>query len=140
MNGKRIINVNAYNEHKWRIEGAQHQHTEDGGSVNSGDSFKKEINVTAHYKMVTINITLTGNSGIPLATSDIMVTISGPSETLFTDSYSLGNNDVETIQFSVNEGETIGKWTLLLDSENQEFEPGDFSYDYEWYNYYPTSS
>ena len=90
--------------------------------------------------MVTINITLTGNSGIPLATSDITVTISGPSETLFTESYSLSNNEVETIQFSVNEDETVGKWTLLLDSENQGVEPGDFSYDYEWYNYYPTSS
>lgn len=116
------------------------QHIEDEGSVNSGDSETIEINVNAYYKMVTINITLTGNSGIPLATSDITVTISGPSETLFTESYSLSNNEVETIQFSVNEDETVGKWTLLLDSENQGVEPGDFSYDYEWYNYYPTSS
>ena len=116
------------------------QHIEDEGSVNSGNSETVEINVNAYYKMVTINITLTGNSGIPLATSDITVTISGPSETLFTDSYSLGNNEVETIQFSVNEGEAVGKWTLLLDSDNQGVEPGDFSYDYEWYNYYPTNS
>ena len=78
--------------------------------------------------MVTINITLTGNSGIPLATSDITVTISGPSDTLFTKSYSLSNNEVETIQFSVNEGETVGKWTLLLDSDNQSAEPGDFCF------------
>ena len=116
------------------------QHIEDEGSVNSGNSETVEINVNAYYEMVTINITLTGNSGIPLATSDITVTISGPSETLFTDSYSLGNNEVETIQFSVNEGEAVGKWTLLLDSDNQGVEPGDFSYDYEWYNYYPTNS
>ena len=116
------------------------QHIEDEGSVNSGNSETVEINVNAYYEMVTINITLTGNSGIPLATSDITVTISGPSETLFTGSYSLGNNEVETIQFSVNEGEAVGKWTLLLDSDNQGVEPGDFSYDYEWYNYYPTNS
>jgi len=116
------------------------QYIEDEGSVNSGDSETVEINVNTYYKMVTINITLTGNSGVPLATSDITVTISGPSETLFTDSYSLTNNEVETIQFSVDEGEAVGKWTLLLDSDNQGVEPGDFSYDYEWYNYYPTNS
>ena len=116
------------------------QYIEGEGSVNSGNSETVDTNVNTYYKMVTINITLTGNSGVPLATSDITVTISGSSEILFTNSYSLNNNEVETIQFSVDEGEGVGKWTLLLDSDNTELEPGDFSYDYEWYNYYPTNS
>ena len=52
----------------------------------------------------------------------------------------MNNNEEETIQYSEDEGETVGEWTLLLDSDNQVAEPGDFSYDYEWYNYYPTNS
>jgi hypothetical protein len=114
-------------------------HNQSGdGSVNSGSETSVEITVNPYVKVVNINLTLTGES-LPFMTSEITVTISGPSGTEFSESYSLGNNDIETIQFSKSEGELVGEWTLLLESDNPDPESGDFSYDYDWYNYYLSS-
>ena len=116
-----------------------HNQSEEG-DVGSGSETSVDVTVNPYVKMVNIDLTLTGES-LPLLTSEITVTISGPSGTeLFSESYSLGNNDVETIQFSKSEGELVGEWKLLLKSDNPDPESGDFSYNYDWYNYYSSTS
>jgi membrane-associated protease RseP (regulator of RpoE activity) len=115
-----------------------HNQSEEG-DVGSGSETSVDVTVNPYVKMVNIDLTLTGES-LPLLTSEITVTISGPSGIEFSESYSLGNNDVETIQFSKSEGELVGEWKLLLKSDNPDSESGDFSYNYDWYNYYSSTS
>ena len=83
-----------------------------------------------------IYINVTGVNDVLPSNSDVTVTITGPSGTEFSESYSLNNGQTQSIQFSTNEGELVGEWELLLESDDP---ASDFTYDYDWYNYYLSS-
>ena len=44
---------------------------------------------------------------------------------------------VDNITFSINEGEMVGDWEISLESNDP---ASDFTYNYDWYNYYQGSS
>ena len=103
--------------------------------MDGDESWDESIVANPYVENVTIYLTITGDNGLPVITSEVTVTISGPSGE-FSESYSLSNNEVEYIEFSASEGDVVGEWTLLLESDNL---ASDFTYDYDWRNYYLSS-
>ena len=111
------------------------------GNVDGGSEVSIDVAANPYVEMVKIYVNITGvNDALP-SNSEVTVTISGPSGTEFSESYSLNNGQTESIQFIVDKGELVGEWKLLLESDNPStpFSPS-FTYDYNWYNYYLSSS
>jgi hypothetical protein len=116
-------------------------HNQSGdGDVNGGSEASIAINANPYVNMVNIYINITGENDALPSNSEVTVTISGPSGTEFSESYSLNNGQTQSIKFSTNEEELVGEWELLLESDNQAspFSPS-FTYDYDWYSYYDLS-
>ena len=65
-----------------------HNQSEDG-SVAGDESKSVDIAANPYVENVTIYLTITGDNGLPVLTSEVTVTISGPSGTEFSESYSL---------------------------------------------------
>ena len=113
-------------------------HNQSGdGDVNGGSEASIDVSANPYIEMVKIYANITGQSGLPFVTSEVTVTITGPSGTEFSESYSLNNNQVQAIEFVADGGDLVGDWTLLLESDNP---ASDFAYDYDWYNYYPSNA
>ena len=93
--------------------------------------------------MVKIYINVTGVNDILPSNSEVTVTITGPSSETpeFSESYSLNNGQTESIKFVADEGDLVGEWTVLLESNNLDTGPSSpsFDYDYNWLNYYPSN-
>ena len=112
-------------------------HNQSGdGSVSGGSDDSIGVTINPYVESVSVYLNITGDNGFPFVTSEVTVTISGPSGTEFSESYSLNNGQTQSIQFSTNEGELVGEWELLLESDDP---ASDFTYNYDWYNYYLSS-
>ena len=111
--------------------------TEGEGSVNGGAENSIPVTANPYVKSVDIYINLTGDSGLPLVQSDVTVTISSPSGNVFEEDYLLNDGQTQSISFTTNEGEMIGEWEVVLESNDP---ASDFTYNYDVYNYYQASS
>jgi membrane-associated protease RseP (regulator of RpoE activity) len=116
-------------------------HNQSGeGNVDGGAETSIDISANPYIEMVKIYVNITGvNDALP-SNSEVTVTISGPSGTEFSESYSLNNGQTESIQFVADKGDLVGEWELVLESNDPSspFSPS-FDYDYDWYNYYPSN-
>jgi len=86
---------------------------------------------------VSIYINVTGDNGLLLVESDVTVTINSPSGAVFEQDLLLNDGETQAISFSTSEGQMVGGWEIFLES-NDPF--SDFTYDYDWYNYYLSNS
>ena len=75
-----------------------------------------------------------GNNG---ASSDITVTIEVNGQSIFSESYDVDKGSTESIQFSINDSETVGEWNLIFESNDG---VSDFTYDYNWLSDFEVSS
>ena len=110
---------------------------EGDGSVSGGSDDTVPATVNPYVESVNIYINITGNSGFAFIQSDITVTINSPSGNVFEESYLLNNGQTQSISFEANEGEMVGDWEITLESNDP---ASDFTYDYDWYNYYQEGS
>tara|TARA_B100001250_G_scaffold93104_1_gene77565 strand:- start:3354 stop:5165 length:1812 start_codon:yes stop_codon:yes gene_type:complete len=111
--------------------------SEGEGSVNGGAETSIPATANPYVESVDVYINLTGDSGLPLVQSDITVTISSPSGNVFEEDYLLNDGQTQSISFSTDEGEMVGEWEIVLESNDP---ASDFTYNYDWYNYYQASS
>ena len=111
------------------------------GNVGAGSEASITITANPYIEMVKIYINVTGVNDILPSNSEVTVTITGPSGTEFSESYSLNNGQTESIKFVADEGDLVGEWTVLLESNNLNTGPSSpsFDYDYNWLNYYPSN-
>jgi hypothetical protein len=93
--------------------------------------------INPYIESVNIYINVTGDSGFAFIQSDVTVTINSPSGNVFEESYLLNNGQTQSINFEANEGEMVGDWEIVLESNDP---ASDFTYNYDWYNYYQGSS
>ena len=110
---------------------------EDEGSVNGGADESVPVTINPYIENVSIYISITGDSGLPFVQSDITVTINSPSGSVFEQDLLLNDGETQELTFETNEGEMIGEWELLLESNDP---ASDFNYNYDWYNYYQNSA
>ena len=110
---------------------------EDEGSVNGGADESIPVTINPYIENVSIYISITGDSGLPFVQSDITVTINSPSGSVFEQDLLLNDGETQELTFETNEGEMIGEWELLLESNDP---ASDFNYNYDWYNYYQNSA
>ena len=110
---------------------------EGDGSVSGGSDDTVPATVNPYIESVNIYINITGDSGFAFIQSDVTVTISSPSGNVFEENYLLNNGQTQSISFETNEGEMVGDWEISLESNDP---ASDFTYDYDWYNYYQGSS
>ena len=113
----------------------------DEGNVGAGSEASITITANPYIEMVKIYINVTGVNDVLPSNSEVTVTITGPSGTEFSESYSLNNGQTESIKFVADEGDLVGEWTVLLESNNPNTPPSSpsFDYDYNWLNYYPSN-
>ena len=111
--------------------------SEGEGNVNGGAETSIPATANPYVESVDVYINLTGDSGLPLVQSDITVTISSPSGNVFEEDYLLNDGQTQSISFSTDEGEMVGEWEIVLESNDP---ASDFTYNYDWYNYYQASS
>jgi len=110
---------------------------EGDGSVSGGSDDTVSATVNPYVETVKIYINVTGDNGLPIVESDVTVTINSPSGSVFEQDLLLNNGETQAISFSTNEGEMVGDWEILLESNDP---ASDFTYAYEWYNYYQANS
>ena len=110
---------------------------EGDGSVSGGSDDSVVATVNPYVENVSIYISVTGDSGLPFVQSDITVTINNPSGTVFEQDLLLSNGETQELTFETSEGEMIGDWEISLESNDP---ASDFTYDYDWFNYYQDSS
>ncbi len=110
---------------------------EDEGSVNGGADESVPVTINPYIENVSIYISITGDSGLPFVQSDITVTINSPSGSVFEQDLLLNDGETQELTFETGEGEMIGEWELLLESNDP---ASDFNYNYDWYNYYQNSA
>jgi len=110
---------------------------EGDGSVSGGSDDNVPAIVNPYVESVNIYINITGDSGFAFIQSDVTVTINSPSGNVFEENYLLNNGQTQAISFKTNEGEMVGDWEISLESNDP---ASDFTYDYDWYNYYQGSS
>ena len=110
---------------------------EGDGSVSGGSDDSVSATVNPYVETVKIYINVTGDNGLPIVESDVTVTINSPSGSVFEQDLLLNNGETQAISFSTNEGEMVGEWEILLESNDP---ASDFTYAYEWYNYYQVNS
>ena len=106
-------------------------------SVNGGADESIPATINPYIENVSIYISITGDSGFPLVQSDITVTINSPSGSVFEQDLLLNDGETQELTFETDEGEMIGEWELLLESNDP---ASDFNYNYDWYNYYQNSA
>ena len=112
----------------------------DEGNVDGGSEASVAIPANPYIEMVKIFVNVTGvNDALP-SNSEVTVTITGPSGTEFSESYSLNNGQTAYIEFVADTGVSVGEWELLIESNDPSspFSPS-FDYDYNWLNYYPSN-
>ncbi|MDG1545495.1 MAG: site-2 protease family protein [Candidatus Poseidoniia archaeon] len=113
-------------------------HKESGdGDVDGGDDESVSSLINPYVENVNIYINLTGQSGIPGIGSDVTVTITSPTGVVFEESYNLGNNQQQYIEYKTSEGEMVGDWEINLESNDP---ASDFSYNYNWVTYFQDNS
>ena len=110
---------------------------EDEGSVNGGADESIPVTINPYIENVSIYISITGDSGLPFVQSDITVTINSPSGSVFEQDLLLNDGETQELTFETDDGEMIGEWELLLESNDP---ASDFNYNYDWYNYYQNSA
>ena len=110
---------------------------EDEGSVNGGADESVPVTINPYIENVSIYISITGDSGLPFVQSDITVTINSPSGSVFEQDLLLNDGETQELTFETDDGEMIGEWELLLESNDP---ASDFNYNYDWYNYYQSSA
>ena len=113
------------------------QFVEGDGSVGGGSDDNVFATVNPYIDSVNIYINVTGDSGFAFIQSDVTVTINSPSGNVFEENYLLNNGQTQSISFEANDGEMIGEWEIVLESNDP---ASDFTYDYDWYNYYQDNS
>ncbi len=74
---------------------------------------------------------------MPLVASDVTITINGPSGTEFTETYSVNNGQRQAFTFSIDSGEMVGDWEMILESNDA---ASDFTYEYDWFNDFQISN
>ena len=107
--------------------------TEGDGSVSGGSDDTVPATVNPYVEMVSIYINVTGDNGLPIVQSDVTVTINSPSGAVFEQDFSLNNGETQAVSFSTSEGQMVGGWEILLESNDP---ASAFTYDYDWYTYY----
>ncbi len=110
---------------------------EGDGSVDGGSSGTVSATVNPYVETVSIYINVTGDNGLPIIESDVTVTINSPTGAVFEQDLLLNNGETQSLSFSTSEVEMVGGWEILLESNDA---ASDFTYAYEWYNYYQASS
>jgi len=108
-------------------------------SGNSQDTITKNVNPYVNEVQIYMNITgdsdaALGNNG---ASSDITVTIEVDGQIIFSDSYNVNKGSTESIQFSIDNGDIVGKWDLIFEANDG---LSDFTYDYNWLNDFEQSN
>lgn len=113
-------------------------HKESGdGEVDGGDDESVSSSINPYVENVNIYINLTGQSGIAVIGSDITVTITSPTGVVFEESYNLGNNQQQYIEYKTSEGEMVGDWEINLESNDP---ASGFTYNYNWITYFQDNS
>ena len=105
--------------------------------MNGGADESVPVTINPYIENVSIYISITGDSGLPFVQSDITVTINSPSGSVFEQDLLLNDGETQELTFETNEGEMIGEWELLLESNDP---ASDFNYNYDWYSYYQNSA
>jgi hypothetical protein len=110
---------------------------EGSGEVGGGEDDTVAATINPYVNKITISGNVTGDNGLPLVASDVTVTITGPSGTEFTETYSLNNGQRQPFTFSIDAGEMVGDWEIVLESNDA---ASDFTYEYDWFNYFQASN
>ena len=109
--------------------------------MNGGSQDTITRNVNPYVNEVNIYMNLTGDSDAAIgnngASSDITVTIEVDGQAIFSESYDVNKGSTESIQFSINDSETVGEWNLIFESNDG---VSDFTYDYNWLSDFEVSS
>ena len=123
--------------HVYVNEGISINYEESGdGDVDGGINDIISSTIDPHVEKVHIYINLTGHA-MPGIGSDVTVTITSPTGVVFEESYILGNNQQQYIEYKTSEGEMIGDWEISLESNDP---ASDFSYTYNWVTYFQGNS
>lgn len=107
------------------------------GEVPGGQEDIVSAEVNPYVNKIKISGNITGDNGLPLVASDVTITINGPSGTEFTETYTLNNGQRQPFTFSIDEGEMVGDWEMILESNDA---ASDFTYEYDWFNYFQSSN
>jgi hypothetical protein len=111
------------------------------GEVSGGGEVRLQKNVGPYANEVNIYMNITGDSDVAIgntgASSDVTVTIELDGLVIFSESYNVNKGDTEAIQFSIDNGEMVGFWDVILESNDG---LSDFTYDYDWLNDFEASN
>ena len=110
---------------------------EGNGEVGGDESDTVETTINPYVNKIKISGNITGDNGLPLVASDVTITINGPSGTEFTETYSVNNGQRQPFTFSIDSGEMVGKWEMILEANDP---ASDFTYEYDWFNYFQISN
>ena len=110
---------------------------EGNGEVGSEESDTVATTINPYVNKIKISGNITGDNGLPLVASDVTITIKGPSGTEFTETYSVNNGQRQPFNFSIDSGEMVGKWEMILEANGA---ASDFTYEYDWFNYFQISN
>ena len=110
---------------------------EGSGEVGGGEDDTVAATINPYVNKITISGNVTGDNGLPLVASDVTVTITGPSGTEFTETYSLNNGQRQPFTFSIDAGEMVGDWEIILEANDP---ASDFTYEYDWFNDFQISN
>ena len=107
------------------------------GEVPGGQEDVVSAMVNPYVNKIKISGNITGDNGLPLVASSVTLTINGPAGTEFTETYTLNNGQRQPFTFSIDEGEMVGDWEMILESNDA---ASDFTYEYDWFNYFQSSN
>ena len=107
------------------------------GEVPGGQEDVVSAMVNPYVNKIKISGNITGDNGLPLVASSVTITINGPAGTEFTETYTLNNGQRQPFTFSIDEGEMVGDWEMILESNDA---ASDFTYEYDWFNYFQSSN
>ena len=107
------------------------------GEVPGGQEDVVSAMVNPYVNKIKISGNITGDNGLPLVASSVTITINGPAGTEFTETYTLNNGQSQPFTFSIDEGEMVGDWEMILESNDA---ASDFTYEYDWFNYFQSSN
>jgi membrane-associated protease RseP (regulator of RpoE activity) len=110
---------------------------EGSGEVGGGQTDTVTATVNPYVNEIKISGNITGDSGLPFVASDVTVTINGPSGTEFTETYSVNNGQRQPFTFSIDSGEMVGDWEIILEANDP---ASDFTYEYDWFNDFQISN
>jgi hypothetical protein len=114
---------------------------EGSGEVGGGLSDTVATTVNPYINEVNIYMNITGDSDIAIgntgASSDVTVTIELDKQIIFSESYNINKGNTEAIQFSIDSGEMVGDWEIILEANDA---TSDFTYEYDWFNDFQISN